>query len=134
MKAQKGHSRFETMDISKLKPYGPWCLIKVDPPKKQSEAGLYLPEGNQLERMGYASGVVLSRGPGFFMTKKKRGLLKYTPIGVEVGEKIVFRGHLQELNRPGGYLDREHCLIHGQDIIGVLDKGVELGLALPYDN
>ena len=43
---------------------------------------------------------------------------KYDPIDLEVGAKIMFRGFLQEANRPGGLLDKEHCLLHVKDIIG----------------
>ena len=119
------------MDVSKLKPYGPWVLVKADAPVKQTDSGIYLPDGNLLERLGHATGVVLSVGQGFFNIKGAK--TKFTPLSVKPGDRVVFRGHLQEANRPAGSLDREHSLIHGRDIIGVLKEG-RLEPALPYDN
>ena len=90
-----------------------------------------MPDGNLVERLGYASGTVVRRGEGF-PTKGKRAIAKYSPIGVEPGERVVFRGFLQEANRPGGVIDREHCLIHAQDILGVLEEG-DLTPSLPHN-
>jgi co-chaperonin GroES (HSP10) len=120
------------MDVSKIRPFGPWVLVKVDAPMKQTDSGIYLPDGNLLERLGHATGVVLSVGQGF-INKGKRAKSKFTPLSLKSGDRVVFRGHLQEANRPAGSLDREHCLIHGRDVIGVLTEG-RLEPALPYDN
>jgi co-chaperonin GroES (HSP10) len=107
------------MDIEKLKPRGPWILIKVDAPAEK-EGSIYLPQGNLQERLGNATGTVLAVGDGEPTTEKVfcRTGRKYDPIDLQAGAKVMFRGFLQEANRPGGILDREHCLVHIRDIIG----------------
>ena len=57
------------MDVEKLKPIGPWVLVKVDPPERKTEGGLYLQEGNLEERKGSATGTVLAAGAGKDMKK-----------------------------------------------------------------
>ena len=107
------------MNISKLKPQGPWILVKVDPPEEISMGGLYMPQGNLEERLGNATGRVVALGQGKRTKDKvyKRTNKKYEPIDLELGSKIAFRGHLQEANKPS-YLDSDHCLIHVDDVIG----------------
>jgi co-chaperonin GroES (HSP10) len=102
------------IDPSSIQAYGPWVLLKVIPPPEVSKGGIYLPAGNLEERLGHQLGTVLSVGKG---VRLKTGNFK--PIGVDVGDTVVFRGYLKEANRPGGQLDREHCLIHMDDIVGI---------------
>ena len=120
------------MDISKVRPFGPWVLVKMDLPDKVTKGGIYVPDGNLLERLGHAVGEVLAVGQGY-VTDGKKAKAKFHPVGVEKGDRVVFRGHLGSANKPFGLLDREHCLIHGRDLIGILEEG-ELEPALPYDN
>lgn len=122
------------MDISRLRPMGPWVLLKLEPPQEKTSGGMYLPQGNLLERLGSSVGVVVRKGPGKYNTGKKATRAKYEPMDLEVGDRVVFRGYLQELNKPGGYLDPHHCLLHIDDITGVIGAGTELTPALPYDN
>lgn len=111
------------MDVSKLRPKGPWVVVKVDPPPEM-EGSLYLPQGNLAERMGNATGTVLKVGEGFYTTDKVRNKTgrKYEPIDLKEGDRIMFRGFLQEANQVGGVLDREHCLLNAADIIGVIEE------------
>jgi co-chaperonin GroES (HSP10) len=109
------------MEMNKLKPKGPWILVKVDPPEEM-RGSLYLPQGNLEDRMGSATGTVLALGDG---TPTKPAVAhrtgrKYDPFDLSIGARVMFRGFLQEANRPGGILDKEHCLIHANDIIGEL--------------
>jgi len=97
-----------------IRAIGPWVLIKVKPSATRTKSGLYLPEGNLDERLGHSSGTVLSVGQG------KVGKKGRVPIGVEVGQEVLFRGFLKEANRPS-YGEPDVCLIHQDDIIGVLD-------------
>lgn len=120
------------MDIPKLRPQGPWVLVKMDLPEKMTKGGLYVPDGNLLERLGHIAGEVLDHGEGF-ITDGKKAKSRHYPVGVEPGDKVIFRGHLGSANKPFGLLDREHCLIHGRDLIGILEEG-ELEPAMPYDN
>jgi co-chaperonin GroES (HSP10) len=103
------------MNTESLKPVGPWVLIKVDPPKIQTEAGLYLPEGNLMERKGPATGTVVAAGSG-----KPLGYGR-AEMPVKPGDKVLFRGFLQEAHRPNGVEDREHCLLHVDDVLGILE-------------
>lgn len=109
------------MDITKLKPKGPWLLVKVDPPEEK-RGSIYLPQGNLEDRLGNATGTVLAVGDGELTSDKifRRTGRKYDAIDLSVGARIMFRGFLQEANRPGGILDKEHCLIHIKDVIGEL--------------
>lgn len=104
------------MDIEKIRPFGPWILVKVDEPEKVTKSGIYLPDGNLDERLGHTTGTVLRLGNG--VRNARTG--QWLPYDLEVGDKIIFRGFLKEANRPGGVLDREHSLIHIQDVIGKL--------------
>jgi co-chaperonin GroES (HSP10) len=122
-----------TMDITKLRPYGPWLLIRPEETTKVLDSGIYLPDGNLMERLGHSVGVVLAVGKGYLNPSRKAGTPKYTPVNIQKGDRVIFRGHLQEANRPGGVLDREHSIIHLKDILGVLVEG-KLEPALPYDN
>lgn len=107
------------MDITKLKPKGPWILVKVDPPEEK-RGSIYLPQGNLEERLGNTTGTVLAVGDGTPTPEKvfRKTGRKYNPIDLQVGAKVMFRGFLQDANRPAGILDKEHCLIHFNDIIG----------------
>ena len=103
----------------RIRPRGPWILVKVDPPEEK-RGSLYLPQGNLEERLGNATGTVVALGDGVPTTSRvfRKTGRKYDPIDLTVGAKVLFRGFLQEANRPGGFLDRERCLIHANDIIG----------------
>ena len=121
------------MDVSKIKPYGPWVLIQVEDTVKVLDSGIYLPDGNLFERLGHSIGKVLAVGPGYF-NQGKKVTAKYAPVGVKEGDRVIFRGFLHVLNRPGnGITDRDQTLIHGKDLIAVLKDG-HLEPALPYDN
>jgi co-chaperonin GroES (HSP10) len=109
------------VDPLKVRPIGAWVLIKVDPPPKK-QGSLYLPMGNLPERLGQATGTILRIGPGEWTLKHNRR----KPHGLKPGDRVMFRGYLQEVNQPGGFMDREHCLIHVRDInLVVEDDSVE---------
>jgi co-chaperonin GroES (HSP10) len=101
---------------AKLKPIGPWIHVKVDPPERVTKGGIYLPEGNLEERKGMATGTVLAVGSGKPLDKGRAEM----PVGP--GDRILFRGFLQEAKRPGGIEDKERCLLHVDDILGVLEE------------
>lgn len=105
---------------------GPWVLVKVDKPSEKSGT-LYLPQGNLEERVGHATATVLRVGDGYPNSEKGIRLTgkKYTPSEVKEGDRILFRGFLQEANRPKQF-DREHCLLHLDDILGVLPEGARV--------
>lgn len=115
-------------DISKVKARGPWVLIKPEEPKTMSKGGLYLPEGNLLERLGHAAAAVVSVSSGYWETPKGKTKAVFVPMDIKPGDRVVFRGHLQEAQRLG----RDHCFVHIKDLVGVLEEGAELDLALPH--
>lgn len=115
-------------DISKVKARGPWVLIKPEEAPKMSKGGLYFPDGNLLERLGHLVGVVVSVSSGYWETPKGKTKKVFIPMEVKPGDRVVFRGHLQEAHRLG----QEHCFVHIKDLIGVMDEGAELDLALPH--
>ena len=104
------------IDPRTVQAYGPWALLVVIPPPERSKGGIYLPAGNLEERLGHQKGVVLSAGEGRRLKNGARA-----PIGVEKGDTIVFRGYLKGANRPNGQLDDRHCLIHMDDIVGIVE-------------
>ena len=99
------------MGVENLKPIGPWIHIKVDPPVRETASGLYLPEGNLEERKGMATGTVLAAGSGKPLEKGR------AEMPVKRGDRVLFRGFLQEAKRPGGIEDKDHCLLHVDDIL-----------------
>jgi len=120
----------DSQDISRVKANGPWVLVKPEEPKKVTKSGLYLPDGNLLERLGHLVGVVVSASSGYW--EKPKGKTKEVFIHMEIkpGDRVVFRGHLQDAHRLG----QDHCFVHIKDLVGVLDESTELDLALPHDN
>jgi co-chaperonin GroES (HSP10) len=99
-----------------VRPIGPWNLIKPDPVVSRTKSGLYLPEGNLEERLGHNTGVVVAVGQG---DRGPKG--NWIPSGIKVGDRVYFRGYLQELNLPGG-VGTADCLIHTRDIVGTVDS------------
>ena len=105
------------MDATKIRARGPWVLLKVDPPKEKTESGLlYVPQGSMTERLGDATGVVLSVGEGKLGKKGRR-----EHSGLKVGDRIIFRGFLKEAN-PIAQLDKDHCMIHQDDVKLVIEE------------
>ena len=112
------------------KPMVPWVLVKPEAAQKVTAGGLYLPEGNLLERLGHLVAVVVSAGPGYWDKPEGKTKKVFVRSYVNPGDRVVFRGHLQDANKVG----REHCFMHIRDLIGVLEGDAELELALPYGN
>lgn len=120
----------DKVDVTKVRANGPWVLIEVEEPKRKTESGLYLPEGNLYERIGYSVGKVLSAGKGYKETLPGRTKEGFITTEVRPGDRVIFRGHMKEANKVG----EKSCFLHVRDILGVLEDGAELDLALPYDN
>jgi len=120
----------DAIDITKVKARGPWVLVKPEAAKNITKGGLYLPDGNLLERLGHLVGTVVSAGEGYW--EKPAGKTKEVFVRSEInpGDRVVFRGHLQDANRVGA----DHCFMHIRDLIGILEEGAELDLSLPHGN
>jgi len=110
---------------SKIKAFGPWVLVKVDPPPEKSEGGVYMPQGNLEERIGHKTGVVISVGQGYFNPGKggRPPKTKFTPVTVVKGERVRFRGHLHDVSKyHQGIEGKDHIMVHGDDIEGVIEE------------
>jgi len=116
------------MDESTIKANGPWILVRPEPPKKKHGV-LYIPDGNLMERLGHIVGHVVSAGKGYWEKVKLKEV--FVHCEVKPGDRVVFRGHLKEANRVG---HEGLCFLHIKDLIGTIEEGTELDLALPYDN
>ena len=107
--------------MANLRPMGPWVLVKVNPFTEKTKGGIYLPDGNAEERVGYRTGKVLAVGPGYYNEGKKATKAKYLPLDLEVGETVAFRGFLHDVNKNHqGLDDPDQSLIHANDIVGVV--------------
>lgn len=108
--------------MTHIRPTGPWVLVEVEPFTEKTKGGIYLADGNAEERMGHRVGKVLAAGPGRFNEGKKAQKAKYEPLDVEVGDRVMFRGFLHDVNKNHqGLDDINHSLIHADDLIGVLE-------------
>jgi len=107
------------VDPLKVQPIGPWFLVKVEPLPEKTAGGILLPRPliTTEERLGHTIGQVLKVGTGKLSKKGRR--ISY---GIEPGDRVVFRWYLHEINRPGQFYDKEFCLIHGDDIQGVVEE------------
>lgn len=108
---------------------GPWVYLERVKPElhegmRKTKGGLYLPAGNMQERMGLEKGRVLSVGRGIWNEKKHR----YDPSGVGVGDLVLYRGFLGEMNHPSYFID-DVCFVHISDILGFPDLEIEIAAA-----
>lgn len=114
------------VDPRKIRAFGPWILIKADPHKERTVSGLYRPQGNLEDRVGMRIGTVLSVGEGR-RTKSRFGKpppkLEFIPNGIEVGERVLFRGFLHDVSRYHQGIDGlDHSMVLIDDIQMVVEE------------
>lgn len=107
------------MNLDNLHPTGPWVLIRPLPFAETTPGGIIRVADNTEDRFGVAVGEVINVGPGKSRCTKKHGVV-VEPIGVNRGDKIMFRSFLKDANPPRP-LDSDNCLIHMDDILGVVE-------------
>ena len=110
---------------SKIKAFGPWVLVKVDPDPEKFGDHIYLPQGNLEERMGHKTGVVVSVGQGHFnkCVKGRTPKTKYNPPGITIGERVWFRGMLHDVGKyHQGIEGKDFSMVHIDDIEGVIEE------------
>jgi len=110
---------------SKIKAFGPWVLVKVDPHPEKFGEHIYMPQGNLEERIGGRTGVVISVGQGYFNRCKngKSPKTKFNPLGIKIGERVRFRGMLHDVGKyHQGIEGIEHSMVHADDIEGVIEE------------
>lgn len=139
------------VDATKIRARGPWVLVEIEKPRRVSGGGIYLPEGNKVERTGYSIARVISAcaeyrdpfpvGLGWVdrgvLKKKGQRLSKsvVVPMPVKPGDRVLFRGYLFEFNKHEVvYVDDTHAFMLITDLLGVMEEGAELDLCLPHNN
>ena len=113
-----------------LRPRGPWVLVEVLPPAKESPEGIVMPDDNVFTNIGYTEAVVVRPGDGKQNTKRAEP--KFLGSDLEEGQVVVLRRHLSVLNPISD--DGKYVLIHEDDIIGEVKEGHKLTPCVPYDN
>jgi co-chaperonin GroES (HSP10) len=104
------------MPKREIQAIGPWVLVDPTPFLKKTKGGIYRPDGNMEDRLGYAEGIVDSVGKGKYIDTKKKGRVFEHP-GVAPGDRVIFRGFLKEANQPVPFED-DRCFIHQDDLLG----------------
>jgi co-chaperonin GroES (HSP10) len=108
----------------RIRAFGEWVLVRADPPPEKSAGGIFRPAGNIEDRLGLLVGTVLSVGQGRRTTSKpgRPAVCEFIPMEVEEGDKIVFRGHLHDLNKyHQGIEGFDHSMVHIADVIGIVE-------------
>jgi co-chaperonin GroES (HSP10) len=103
------------MDPLTVRPLDKWVVIQ---PKTASRVvGLiHLPEYQvNAEKLSQGTGTILCKGRG----------LKNNSVKVEVGDQVAYREYLHILHPID---DSTAFLIHIDDVLGVISKGVEVGV------
>jgi co-chaperonin GroES (HSP10) len=109
------------MGARKVKALGPWIVVEPIPPPETTEGGIYKPQGNAEDRLGYCQGIVKSVGPGKPKYVKGKGIV-HEHSGLKEGDRAFFRGFIREANKTNPMeLSDETCLIHQDDILGVFE-------------
>ena len=109
---------------SEIQAFGPWVLIEADPHKDKTAGGIYRPQGNLEDRTGMRVGTVISVGQGQAAVSKpgKPAKSKYIPTDLEIGDRILFRGFLHDVNKyHQGIEGLSHSLVNIDDILVVIE-------------
>lgn len=110
------------MDPTKIRPVGPFVLLKTLPKKEKTEGGvLVLPETEE-DKVGFVWAEVIAVGQGEYT---KKGAL--ARARVEPGEVVLVRRYLTEVTQLPNYwqLPDHHGFVHQKDLIGVRDEDFE---------
>jgi len=62
-------------------------------------------------------------GPGVAKFVKGKGII-HDHSGLEIGDRVMFRGFLQDANQLQGVYDvsDKQCMLHQQDVLGVMEE------------
>ena len=108
----------------KIKAHHSWVLIKPEP-RKEVVGSILLPNEINIERVSEGVGVVVSMPDELWPKSIKTD--KPVKPHFKVGDRVLFRGFLKDLNQV------EHdgemcCFLHWEDLLGVVPEGVEAGV------
>ena len=71
------------IDPSSIKAFGEWILVEVEKSPEKSKGGIYLPQGNLEESLGYSVGKVKSVGQGRFNKGKAALLIQFHIVKIK---------------------------------------------------
>lgn len=109
------------MKAEDFRPLGSWVLVQADPRVKKTKGGIELPDMmTKVERVMEGTGKVLRVGPK---------VMKSINLGLETGMRIAYRGFLKDATSPlfEKIDDCEVFLLAADDVLAVVDEGVQLG-------
>ena len=111
------------IDPFKVKPLGGHIVVEVEPRQTRTASGIELPLAETgIEKVMEGAGRVIAAGPGKMSSK---GVL--LPMGVKVGDRVLFRRFLKDW-LPLGVVDgKEYTLLHAHDMMAVADDEVQIG-------
>lgn len=97
---------------------GSWAAIRVEPIARKSTL-IEMPETNRADAVGLRVGVVVDVNETYWPKREETSVPAVTPF--KVGERVVFRNYLHEINQRDGlsYIDLE-------DIVMVIEEGVDV--------
>jgi co-chaperonin GroES (HSP10) len=111
-------------DPLKIRPVRNFCLVLADPRKEVLESGIILAVETGVEKVTEGTGRILRVGTGE----------KIPQIGLENGQRVVFRSYLKYANPvtcrlqwPDGRT-KEHFLIACDDIIAIIPEDMQVGV------
>jgi co-chaperonin GroES (HSP10) len=110
----------------KLRLVGDNILIKMDPDSDKTASGILFKPADALETI-LLTGVVAAVGPGKWAKRGDRNLSTRIPVGVEVGEGVVFNRFIASNTKSAEALhqfalDADEALIKAGDILLVYDR------------
>lgn len=122
---ENGMTERSGYDPTKIRPRQGWLVVLADQRKKTLASGLILaPNETGVEKVTEGAGTIIRVGGG-----EKNQLL-----GLEAGQRIVYRGFLKHANPietdekwPDGDA-KVYFIMSTDDVIGVMAPGVEVGV------
>jgi len=113
------------MDARKVRPRDGWLVVLSEPRQVKLASGIFLPNHETgAEKMREGAGTIVRTGPGE----------KNTRLGLEVGQRVLYRGFLKWANPietdekwPDGQ-PLQYFIMSNEDILAVIPEGVEVGV------
>jgi co-chaperonin GroES (HSP10) len=113
------------VDPTKVRPRDGWAIVLADARKDKTAGGIYLP-GNETgaEKVTEGAGLIVRLGPG----KKNHDL------GLEAGQRVVYRGFLKYANpieteeKWENGENKVYFIMSSDDVLAIIQPGVEVGV------
>ena len=108
-----------------IQPRAGWCIVLADPRKTKLDSGIFLPTAETgAEKVTEGAGVLIKVGGGE----------KNQALGLEEGQRVVFRGFLKHANpipnddKWENGDSKQYFLMSVEDLIAILPKDMEVGV------